>query len=403
VVVDGVAYFTASDNVDRDGIGRSNAFPRGVAFSVDDFRRISRIRSYRFSFTYDSSPFVYQKKGGNWLVIAHEHEARRTIALDRDTGEVEWISAPNQPGRIFFGYSYYCREDGTKMILVAAANGLHAISGEDGTEFWWVEQSPTCAVTPCVDQQRGWIFYQCNARAMKIRAADGKVLRSVNVQRPNRCMSWNTVLVDDDDGYFVATYWYGGKEWDSAIRVFDRDLNLVWEKTGLPIGKKATLTYADGKLVSGSGNQWHAEYKGDAWKYIAAYAIATGDVVWRCDLSKHAYTCILNVPYYNGYFYAETQDGQRTDTSKLFRINGTDGKLEEVLDYGRRVTSCATSIIARGKILSGDLHEHRTVVTKIAEGSNVDWRGPFGDPQTNQMAAPHDPDARLVPMQEIGR
>jgi hypothetical protein len=223
------------------------------------------------------------------------------------------------------------------------------------------------------------------------------------VGRPSACVSWNTLLVNDSNGHFVATYWYGAKEWDSAIRVFDVDLNLVWEKTGLPIGKKATLTYAEGKLVSGSGNQWYAEYKGDEWKYIAAYAIATGEVVWRCDLSKYAYTCILNVPYYNGYFYAETQDGQYTETSKMFRIRGTDGELEEVLDYGRRITSCATSIISHGRILSGDLHEDRTVVTKIAENSNVDWPGPFGDPQTNQMAVPREPGARLVPMQEIGR
>jgi hypothetical protein len=400
VVVDGIAYFTASDSISRDGIGKSETFPRGVAFDVDDFRRI---KSYRFSFTYDSSPLVYRTKDGTWLVIAHEHEQKRTVALSRDTGEMVWMSAPNQPGSIFFGYSYYCCEDGAKIILAAAANGLHALSGEDGRELWWVEQPPTCAVTPCVDQRRGWVFYQCSSKTLKIRANDGTVLRTVGVERPNRCMSWNTVLVDDEKGYFVATYWYGAKEWDSAIRVFDQDLNLVWQKTGLPIGKKATLTYADGKLVSGSGNQWHAEYQGDEWKYIAAYAIATGEVVWKCDLSKYAYTCILNVPYYNGHFYAETQDGHRTETSKMFRIRATDGKLVEVFDYGRRITSCATSIIARGKILSGDLHEHRTVVTQIAEDSKVDWPGPFGDPQTTQMAAPREPGARLVPMREIGR
>jgi hypothetical protein len=43
------------------------------------------------------------------------------------------------------------------------------------------------------------------------------------------------------------------------------------------------------------------------------------------------------------------------------------------------------------------------VATKIAENSTLDWPGPFGDPQTNQMALPHEPGAKLVPMQEIGR
>ena len=89
-------------------------------------------------------------------------------------------------------------------------------------------------------------------------------------------------------------------------------------------------------------------------------------MVWKCDLSKYAYTCILNVPYYNGYFYAETQDGRHAATSKLFRINAADGQLQEVLDYGRKISSCAPCIIARGRVLSGDLHEDRTVATKIA-------------------------------------
>ena len=35
---------------------------------------------------------------------------------------------------------------------------------------------------------------------------------------------------------------------------------------------------------------------GNEWKYIAAYAIAGGEVVWKCDLSEYSYTCILNVP-----------------------------------------------------------------------------------------------------------
>ena len=400
VVVDGIAYFTASDSCRRKGVTRTENFPCVVAF---DTRTLKKLRIYKFSYTYDSSPLVFQKRDGTWLVIAREHKKARTRAINRDTGEVEWTSAANQPGTLFFGYSYFNRDDGSKLILMACANGLHAISGETGQDLWWVERRSSGGVTPCVDQQNGWVFYQCNGEVLKLRAADGQVLDTVSVGRPSGCISWNTLLVNDSHGYFVATYWYGAKEWDSAIRVFDKDLRLVWEKTGLPIGKKATLTYSDGKLVSGSGNQWYAEYKGNDWKYIAAYGIGTGEVVWKCDLSKYAYTCILNVPYYNGFFYAETQDAQQVDTSKVFRINASNGRLEEVMDYGRRITSCATSIIARGRILSGDLYEDGTVVTKIAENSNLDWEGPFGDPQTNQMAVPLEPGAKNAPMQELGR
>jgi hypothetical protein len=122
-------------------------------------------------------------------------------------------------------------------------------------------------------------------------------------------------------------------------------------------------------------------------------------------LSKYVYTCILNVPYASGRFYAETQDDVHAIpgvTSKLFRINAATGSLEQVLDYGRDISSCATCIIARGKLLSGDLVHDRLVVTQLAAGSSADWPGPFGDPQLNQMAVASEPGAKTIPMREIG-
>jgi hypothetical protein len=208
------------------------------------------------------------------------------------------------------------------------------------------------------------------------------------------------VLVNDNYGYFVATRWYGKPEWDSAIRVFNRDLNLVWERTGLPIGKKDTLTYADGKLVTGSGNHWSKKYEGDAWKYVAAYSIADGSIIWKCDLSSIPYESLFNLPYFNGYFYAETTGG-KYGFSRLLRIRASDGALVETLDYGRSISSCAPCIIAHGRVLSGDLAEDRIVVTQVAENSKADWPGPFGDPQNSQFALAHEPGARFVPMQEI--
>ena len=404
VVVDGIAYFTANDHCARPGITRTEDFPCVVAIDLNTLQVAKR---YKFSFTYDSSPLVFPTKDGIWLVIAHEYKKSRTVALHRDTGEVAWISASNQPGAYFFGYSYYLRPDGSRLILMAAANGLHAMSGDTGRDAWHVPTGATGGITPAVDQANGWIFYQTNGKVLKIDASNGAILKTITVASPSRCNAWNTVLTDDAHGSYVATYWTGptdANEWGSGIRVYDKKLNLVWEKTGIPAGKKATLTYADGKLVTGSGNQWGARYQGNSWKYIAAYAIGTGAEVWKCDLSSYYYTCILNVPYFNGCFYAETQDAKATHpgvTSKVFRIDGTSGKLEQTLDYGRDMSSCATSIIARGKLLSGDLVHDRLVVTELAIGSNADWPGPFGDPQLNQMALPNDPGAKPVPMQEI--
>jgi len=397
VVVDGIAYFTSDDGgCVKTGI-RSPDFHSVVAFDVHTLRKV---RSYHFLQTYDSSPFLFQKRDGTWLVIAHEHKNERTVAFQRDSGQLEWTSADNQPGHYFFGYSTCRLDDGTQLILVACQNGLHAMSGETGEDVWWLKQRSTGGVTPCVDQERGWVFYQCNGQVLKVLAADGRVLKSAAVATPNVCISWNTALVNDDYGYFVATRWYGKPEWDSAIRVFDSDLNLVWERTGLPVGKKDTLTYVDGKLVTGSGNHWSKKYEGDAWKYVAAYSIADGSILWKCDLSHIPYESLFNLPYFNGHFYAETTGGDY-GSSKLLRIRASDGALVETLDYGRSISSCAPCIIAHGRLLSGDLGEDRIVVTEIAENSKADWPGPFGHPQTNQFALAEEPDATLVPMKEI--
>ena len=189
------------------------------------------------------------------------------------------------------------------------------------------------------------------------------------------------MLTGDSRGSFVATYWYDGN-WKGAIRVYDKNLKLVWEKTGLPTGKKHTLTYADGKLLTGSGDGW-VTYTGGDWKYIAAYAIDTGAVVWKCDLSKYNYQCIENVPYFNGCFYAQAdEDHDKYPSSFLFRIEATNGKLAEVFDYGHTINACAPCIIAAGKIFKGALWADRLRSGADRRGVKADWPGPFGDPQT---------------------
>lgn len=397
VVVDGIAYFTSDDgDYVRTGI-RSPTFPGVVAFDV---RTLRKVRTYPFSQTYDSSPFLFQRKDGTWLVIAHEHKKKRTVACHRDTGQVEWISEANQPGSYFFGYSSFRCPDGTQLIFMACQNGLHAMSGETGKDVWWVKEQSTGGITPCGDQKQGWVFYQCDGKMLIVRATDGEILKAATVKSPNVCISWNTVLVNDSHGYFVASRWYGRPEWDSALRVYDKDLNLIWERTGLPVGKKDTLTYAEGRLVTGSGNHWSKKYEGNKWKYVAAYSVQDGSILWRCELSHIPYESLFNLPYFNGFFYAETTGGDH-GPSKLLRMRASDGKLTEVLDYGRSISSCAPCILAHGRVLSGDLEEDRVVVTEIAENSKADWPGPFGDPQTNQFALPYEPGVKLVTMKEI--
>lgn len=400
VVVDGIAYFLA-DHAFTPNL-KADDFPYGVSFDLQDLRRI---RTYAFEDTYDSSPLLIRRLDGSWIVVAHEYLRERTVALHRDSGEVAWISPENQPGAYFFGYSYFIRDDGSKLLLQAATNGLHAISAEDGSEVWWLEMKTTGGATPAVDQQAGVAYYQADGRILKVDLDDGAVLAETQVGHPTSVVSWNTVLVDDREEPLVATYWFGftggrgekGMQWNAAVRVFDTDLDLVWERTGLPGPKKSTITYADGKLVIGTGGHWSGDYEGEDWKYIIAYDVATGEELWRCDLREQTFKCIMNVPHAWGSFYAEASGGN----GRLFRIDAGTGELLDVLKYDAPVGSCAPPIVAHGLMLSGDLGRDGVVLTRLAEGSAADWPGPFGDPQTNTYALPPEPDATPVPMREI--
>jgi outer membrane protein assembly factor BamB len=400
VVVDGIAYFLADQKFTPNL--KAPDFPYGVAF---DLETLWKIRTYPFEDTYDSSPLVIQRLDGSWIVIAHEYLRERTVALRRETGEVAWISPQNQPGAYFFGYSYYTRDDGSKLVLQAATNGLHAISAEDGTEAWWLQTQTRGGVTPAVDQDAGVAYYQVDGRVLKVDLGNGEVLAKTEVYPPSDVVSWNTVLVDDRDEPLVATYWFGfeggrgekGMRWNAAVRVFDADLTLLWQRTGLPGPKKSTITYAEGKLVIGTGSHWGGDYEGVDWKHVTAYDVETGEEVWRCDLRDHDFKFIMNVPYAWGSFYAEASGGN----GRLFRIDAATGELLEVLEYDAPVGSCAPPIIARGLMLSGDLGRDAVVVTRLAEGSTADWPGPFGDPQTNAYALSDDPHAVPVPMREI--
>ena len=90
----------------------------------------------------------------------------------------------------------------------------------------------------------------------------------------------------------------------------------------------------------------------------------------------------MNIPYFNGYFYAETQDTYGFK-SKIFKINSENGNVEEVLEHGKSINSCAPVVIANGYMFSGDLHSDKIIVTKLEDNVISNWKGPFGNPQTN--------------------
>lgn len=394
VVVDSVAYFTANHEENRNP-----DFPFVVSFQTTP--PFKKIRTFQFTDTYDSSPLCLTTKKGKSLIIAHEYLQERTRAINTKTGNTEWMSDAKHPGYYFFGYSYYTRYDSSKVILGAFHNGLHAFDLDSGKERWWLEKSSIGGITPCVDQKNHFVYYQYDGGLAKIDARSGQVIKQVVVAPPNITVSWNTVLIDDANGYYIATYWYGKPVRDSAIRVYNIDLELQWEQKSLTAGKKATLSYAQGKLITGTGNWWTEEYFGDDWKRLTAWSIKDGAIAWECKLDEYGFCAIYNVPYFNGYFYAETQDPPGF-SSRLFRIDARDGTIESILEYGRPIFACATPVIAHGMMFSGDLvSRDGIVVTRLALGSKADWKGPFSDPQTNQNAVSDEKGVTNVAMEEI--
>jgi hypothetical protein len=130
---------------------------------------------------------------------------------------------------------------------------------------------------------------------------------------------------------------------------------------------------------------------------VTAYSVETGNVAWECDLSEYDYETIVNAPYGYGSVYAEAWG----KTGKLFRINARTGALEEVLDYGVGIGSCAPHLVAHGMVLSGDLVRDGIIATQVAETSTADWPGPFCNPQTNTYALPDEPGTTPLPMREL--
>jgi len=393
VVSDGVAYFTYWTPYDE---------PHVVAFDANTFELIRR---YDFDAVYDSAPLVLRRQDGTSLVIAHEHENARTVAMNADTGDVVWISEANQQGRTFFGYSYYERSNGAKILYVAATDGLVALSVEDGSTLWtlrWMKGG----TTPAVDRQRGVLYKQYHHGIAKIDAVTGEVLVERSVAGPAFSGSWNTVLVDDEHGYYVATRWMATDSWSAtysgAIRVFDAELDELWSRSGLPHGKKDTLTYFDGQVVVGPGNHGVVdphESTGRPWKQITSYGVAQGDVRWHSDLSDHIDNAIFNIHYYNGYLIAETQFTP-SGSDKILRLDASTGQVVDVFDRGFAVTSCAPSVIAGGKLYSGNILKNRVEVVEFAVDSTLQWKGVFGDPQRNTMNGGQD-QATFVPMRTL--
>ncbi len=382
IVVGGVAYLAADQSNSIASFAKPADYPFAASFQAGT---LIPVKEYGFEDTYDSTPLIMTSSDGKKLLIMHEYKQQRSKAIDLETGETEWVSDANQPGHSFFGFSYYIRKNESDLILVEADNGLHAISLDTGQTVWWLEREG--GATPAVDQKQGIIYFQSRGRLDKINASTGQVIVSKKIHSYTKIYSTATVLINDANGYNVATYWYGRPLYRSSLKIFDADLNLKWEKEKLAGGPKTTISYGNGRIYLGSGDFSYPYSQNDSkWKHIRAYDVKTGKIIWTRRLSSYAYDDIPNVIYVNEFIIAETQS-RRYSNHLIFVLNASDGSILQFLDTGSPASSCAPPLFSGGRLLTGNLFTDSFVVVELGLGEIVDWRGAFGDPQLHHMAA----------------
>jgi PQQ-like domain len=388
--------FTTRRHSDTSGLSSEYGIVRnGVGYFQDsngkevkavDLDSFEELWKYNFSDLYDVSPMVEKTMNGTWLMIEHERANGRLKALYLADGKEAWTSDNNIPYIGGTGFNYYINKKGLTVVLAKGSNGLHALSIEDGKELWFAPAQSWFSTIPAVDQKNRWIYSQSFEIAEKIDAETGKVIRSAYRIPEAMTSHSNTLLVDDNHGYYVATVNWNGSVLNGDLSVYDSTLKLVWKKNRF-VERLSSISYHDGTLFSAQCGGWYESEQSETakhqWKYITAYDIQNGNVKWNLSLAKYNYINIHDVVYCNNYLYALTDNTGLSvkENRLLFRIRASDGFLEEVLNFGFPLSICASPLISGGKLFEAG------VPTRLGDGDKCDWYGQYGVPQLNQNAA----------------
>jgi len=296
-----------------------------------------------------------------------------------------------------------------KHILTRADDGLHCLSLETGAELWHFAETHGC--TPAVDQAQGFIYYQSYFKLYKLNAINGAVLDFVTVTGSRFSVWGNTILVNDGYGYFIVCHYWDNIAYGGAIKVYDADLNLVWEVNGLNTDHKNVIAYADGFVYTGTGDaydyqqnyDWYIGHAEDC--RVIAYDVTDGSVEWTYEVDAEAMyqansRAITQVVYCNGHIIAETDGGgdDPLQNYEIYILDAATGALEKKYDtLGKKVGSCGQPALSYGRWITAAVVDITTaLVVQLGTGTKTEW-SPFGTTQLNNQQAP---DAALSALDE---
>lgn len=372
VIHDGIGYFQAVD-------GKSV-----FAFDIDTY---ATLYSYPFNGIYDVAPLILKRKDGSRIIVEHERNTNSLVARFLDDGQQVWRSQRALENKWGLALNYYVRLNGEILILVPHARGLTAVSAETGAIKWQVPaRSEYYGNMPGVDQKRGYVYFISDSFVQKISAETGTILAGSEAPKPSRAAGHgNTLVVDDEFGYYVAALW-----WEGGYVVYDSTLKPVWEARTPYIQRLTALTYHNGVLYVPYSAGWlPEEYEprmDDDWKYVVAHDIQTGTQLWKSSLQDLDYANIHEVVYVNGKLLCNT-DNVLYERNRLYlRLSAETGEIEEVYDYGMPVSDCASPVISFGRFYEDG------IPMQIGVGEKTDWQLQFGSDVRNHTVA----DAKAV-------
>jgi outer membrane protein assembly factor BamB len=368
----------------KDGIGYFQHFD-GMSVGAIDIETQELIWEYPFNFVYDVPPLIDELNDGTKIIIELSMLDKCLYASYLSDGRFFWKSDTEIDPSWGTSMSIYRNELNEKYVIASVSGGLYAVSIENGKNVWHVPgKQASFSPTPAVDQKNRLIYFQNDNTLFKIEAETGKTIKTVSTDKATTHN--NTILIDDNNGYFIATLWmpdlttldYG------LLNVYDQDLNIVWQKNDVLTDHLHALTYHNGKLYASqcAGLEFFKIMSRDEneYKKIRAFNIIDGSLVWECDLSAYNYANILDYPYYDGKLWAVTDNGELYVDRLYFKIDAETGYLESVLDSKFQYTVCSTPVISRGTFIEGGHF------LKIGNGPYNDWLYQYGNTCMNHNA-----------------